>query len=126
MSEIGEDELCELACSQTLDGYTPNPIYASGGCPDYMKSGCNEGGKLWQSQWDKHKEHIKDFNLERMFHASMGVPTQVFGYTQPIQNRRLPLLPPTSSQVFASMQQRHPQKFQSQPLQPQQGRHYSP
>ncbi|CAN0588596.1 unnamed protein product, partial [Ectocarpus sp. 12 AP-2014] len=54
MSDIGEEEVCKLACSQTLDGYNPNPLYASGMCPDYMKSECNLGGKLWQKQWDMH------------------------------------------------------------------------
>ena len=112
MSTIGEDEVCELACSQTLDGYHPNPFYSSGMCPDFMKSECNSGGKLWQKQYDMHQKNIKDFNAERMFHASMGIPTQVVGY-QPL--RQQPLLPPTSSQVFATIRQAHPQKFQPRP-----------
>ena len=119
MSEIGEEEVCELACSQTLDGYTPNPLYTSGACPDYMKSECNAGGKLWQKQWDMHQDRIKGFNAERMFHASMGVPTQVVGYGYPPQQQQHHLLlPPTSSQVFATMRQNHPERFQ--------GHHYSP
>ncbi|CAM9501788.1 unnamed protein product [Ectocarpus sp. 12 AP-2014] len=119
MSEIGEEQVCKLACSQTLDGYNPNPFYASGMCPDYMKSECNLGGKLWQNQWDMHKKNIKEFNAERMFHASMGIPTQVVGYGyQPQQPP--PLLPPTSSQVFSTMRQMHPQKFQGLNLQPNQ------
>jgi len=113
MSEVGEEEVCELACSQTLDGYTPNPLYMSGACPDYMKSECNLGGALWQKQWDKHQEHIKDFNAERMFHASMGVPTQIYRYAQPIPGQQPVVLPPTSSQVFATMRQNYPEKFRS-------------
>jgi len=116
MSEIGEDEVCEVACSQTLDGFTPNPFYSSGACPDYMKSECNAGGKLWQKQWDKHQQNIKGFNAERMFHASMGVPTQVFGYGYQLQQRQAqnhlhPLIPPTSSQVFATFRQSQQQQF---------------
>ena len=136
MSDIGEEELCKLACSQTLDGYTPNPFYANGMCPDYMKSECNFGGDLWQDQWDKHKEKIKEFNAERVFHASMGVPTQLvrYGYQgyqgyqgyhpQPQQPHHQPLLPPTSSQVFANMRQKHPQKFQRRHLQPSQSQFF--
>lgn len=119
MSEIGEEEVCELACSQTLDGYNPNPFYASGMCPDYMKSECNEGGMLWQKQWDMHRQSIKDFNAERVFHASIGIPTQVARYGYQHQQSR-PLLPPTSSQVFATMRQTHPQKIQPQHFQPSQ------
>ena len=116
MSEIGEDEVCELACSPTLDGYTPNPLYSSGACPDYMKSECNMGGALWQKQWDLHQDRLKLFNSERIFNASMGVPTQVVGY-QPqhqYQQQYSPLLPPTSAQVFATMRHSHPHKFKSQ------------
>ncbi len=104
MSEIGEEEVCELACSQTLDGYTPNPLYTSGLCPDYMKSECNVDGALWQKQWDLHKDRIKHFNANRVFNASLGIPTQVMGY----QNQyRGPVLPPTSAQVFAAAMRNH-------------------
>ena len=120
MSDIGEDEVCRLACSQTLDGYTPNPFYASGACPDYMKSECNADGSLWQKQWDMHQEQLKLFNLNRVFNASMGVPTQAVGYGYPRQHARhhqpsrgqqpqSSLLPPTFSQVFATAGQKHPQ-----------------
>jgi hypothetical protein len=135
MSEIGEEEVCELACSQTLDGFYPNPLYASGACPDYMKSECNLGGNLFQKQWDMHQDRLKDFNAERMFQMSMGVPTQVFQYPNAHQlqhqyhqyqhqYQHQPLLPPTSSQVFATVRQNYPQKFQSKNGQPQS--HYSP
>lgn len=117
MSEIGEDEVCQLACSQTLDGYTPNPLYASGACPDYMKSECNADGALWKKQWDLHQERLRIFNADRLFNASMGIPTQVVGYQPQQQHRHQyhhPLLPPTSAQVFATMTRSHPQQFQFQ------------
>lgn len=110
MSTIGEEEVCELACSQTLDGYNPNPLYASGACPDYMRSECNVDGKLWQKQWDLQQEQLKNFNVNRIFNASLGIPTQVVGY----QNQ-YPLLPPTSAQVFASARQIPPSHFKLYP-----------
>jgi len=116
MSEIGEDDVCKLACSQTLDGYTPNPLYSSGACPAFMKSECNADGTLWQKQWDLHQDRLKVFNADRIFNASLGIPTQVVGY-QPRQQHRPQhhlLLPPTSAQVFATMRQAHPEQFRFQ------------
>ena len=121
MSEIGEEEVCRLACSQTLDGYTPNPFYYSGACPDYMKSECNADGTLWQKQWDVHQNRLKTFNLDRVFNASLNIPTRVVGYGYQPQHMHPPqghpsfLIPPTSSQVFATMRQNHPQKFRQIP-----------
>lgn len=105
--EIGVDEVCRLACSQTLDGYTPNHLYASGACPDYMKSECNMGGKLFQDQWDLYQENLKKLNTERMLHASMRIPTQLVRF----QESQASLLPPTSSQVFANALQTPPRSF---------------
>lgn len=125
MSEIGEEEVCQMACAQTLDGYTPNPFYSAGACPDYMKRECNADGTLFQKQMDMHRDRIKDFNAERMLHAPMRIPTQVVGYGQQIQHQHQPqtLLPPTSSHVFATFRQSHPQKFQQQQF-PSQQHHY--
>lgn len=114
MSDIGDEEMCELVCSQTLDGYYPNPMYSSGFCPDYMKSECNVDGTMWQKQWDKHQENLKTFTAEKVFHASMGVPTQTMGYQYQLKPRQqyASILPPTSSQVFATMRRNYPDKFQ--------------
>ena len=112
MSEIGEEEVCELVCSQTLDGYTPNPLYTSGACPDYMKSECNADGTLWQKQWDLHQDRLKLFNSDRLFHASLGIPTQAVSYNQ--RDQESPVLPPTSAQVFAMVQSQQQQQTQQQ------------
>ena len=117
MSEIAEEDVCGLACLPTLDGYTPNPFYSLGACPDYMRSECNADGSLWQKQWDMHQDRIKLFNTERVFNASMRVPTQIVSYQQQHQQYNKNLLPPTSAQVFATMKQSHPQQFRFLPQQ---------
>ncbi|CAM9093280.1 unnamed protein product [Ectocarpus sp. 12 AP-2014] len=128
MSEMGEEEVCTMACAQTLDGYTPNPLYTAGACPDYMKMQCNADGSLWQKQWDMHQDRVKLYNSDRVFHASLGIPTQAVGYSsqhippwvrykQPqYQQAQFPsLLPPTSSQVFSDMRVTHPERFRYHP-----------
>lgn len=124
MSEIGEEEVCAMACAQTLDGYTPNPFYTSGACPDYMKTQCNADGSLWQKQWEMHQDRIKLYNSDRLFHMSLGIPTQAVGYSPQhippwLRHKQQPatqslLLPPTSSQVFSDMREAHPERFRAQ------------
>lgn len=131
MSEIGEEEVCAMACAQTLDGYTPNPFYTAGACPDYMKTQCNADGSLWQKQWDMHQDRLKLYNSDRLLHMSLGIPTQVVGYAPQhippwlrFKQQTSPspspspssafLLPPTSSQVFSNMRQTHPERFGTQ------------
>lgn len=120
MSDIGEEEVCAMACAQTLDGYTPNPFYAAGACPDYMKSECNADGSLWQKQWDTHQDRLKLYNSDRMLNMSLGIPTQPVSFAPQTttfhlhrgQYQRKPqvLIPPTSSQVFAATSQFQQQK----------------
>ena len=126
MSDIGDEELCELVCSRTLDGYTPNPLYTSGACPDYMKNECNADGTLWHKQWDLHQDRLKLFNTEKVFHASLGVPTQVVSHNPYLHHQpdHSLVIPPTSAQVFAMVQSQQPQQMMQQ--QPQQMRQPQP
>ncbi|CAM9205820.1 unnamed protein product [Pylaiella littoralis] len=99
MSEIGEEDVCKMACAQTLDGLTPNPMFSAGACPDFMQRQCYKDGTLFQDDWDRRRDRLRDLNTYRLFSMSMGIPTRDVGFGQ----SQL-LIPPTSSQVFATVQ----------------------
>ena len=58
---MANKELCKAVCSPTVNGYSPNPLYQQGYCPTYMQQECYADGTLFEDQWAKHQEDIKDF-----------------------------------------------------------------
>ncbi len=100
--------LCDTVCSPTLDGYTPNPLFNSTFCPDYMQAECNADGGMFERQWEAHQSNIRDFTARRMLSRSFQQRPQEFAYTvvpqqQQQQQQQQQPVPPTMAQVYRSM-----------------------
>lgn len=98
---MDEKELCDLACNPSLDGYTPNPLYHAGYCPDYMKTQCNADGTMFERQWEQHQKNIVDFNARKMMSMTFHQRPQELRYVTP--GDQSVNLPPSSSEVFRAM-----------------------
>ena len=96
-------ELCNLACNPSLDGYTPNPLYQAGYCPEYMQQECNADGGMFEEQWETHQNNIKDYNARKMMSMTFGIRPHEYQYRAPSQEQSSPQVPPTTSDVFQAM-----------------------
>lgn len=96
-------ELCNIACKPSLDGYTPNPLYHAGSCPDYMQQECNADGSMFEEQWETHQNDIKDYNARKMMSMSFGIRPQEYQYGTPSHNQNVPRAPPTTADVYQAM-----------------------
>ena len=97
-------ELCKAVCTPSLNGYSPNPLYEQGYCPPYMQQQCNADGTMFEEQWEKHQNDIKDFNAQRIFSMSMGFKPVAYqmGSTMP--------MPPTTAQIAPIYMKAEPTK----------------
>jgi hypothetical protein len=101
---MDDKELCNLACNPSLDGYTPNPLYSSGYCPDYMKRQCNADGSMFQEQWESHQENIKDHNARKLMAMSFHQRPVEYRHTNElVSSNPAANLPPTTSEVYRAM-----------------------
>ena len=96
-------ELCNLACNPSLDGYTPNPLYQAGYCPDYMHRQCNADGSMFEEQWETHQENIKDYNARKIMSMTFGIRPQEYQYQSPSHVQRSQGLPPSTAEVYQAM-----------------------
>ena len=105
---MDDKELCEIACSPTLDGYRPNPFYEAGYCPQYMKNQCYADGTMFEGQWETHQKNIKHYNAQRLFAKSFGIEPRVYDYS----NGYIPMPPTTDSvrQIYEQKKQPQAQK----------------
>lgn len=89
------DDICETFCNPVLsDGSTPNPMYNSTNCPDYMLNSCSPGDMFVQN-FENHQKSIDHYNHMRLFSQSMGFRTpQPFSYASPPNH--VPIPPPMS------------------------------
>jgi len=94
---MDDKELCNIACSPTLDGYRPNPFYEAGYCPQYMKNQCYADGTMFAEQWETHQKNIKHHNAQKLFATSFGIEPQVYSYAQGNVQ-----MPPTTRVVMQS------------------------
>ena len=91
--KVNSKDLCKAVCTPSLNGYSPNPLYEQGYCPSYMQQQCNADGSMFEEQWDKHQNDIKDFIAQRLFALSMGYKPVPYTQGSSIS------LPPTTSDV---------------------------
>lgn len=97
---MDDKELCNLACNPSLDGYTPNPLYHAGYCPDYMQNQCYADGSMFEEQWNAHQSNIKDFNARKMLSMTFHQRPQEYRYMDHAQ--AVPT-PPSTSTVYQAM-----------------------
>lgn len=100
---MDDKELCNLACNPSLDGYTPNPLYHAGYCPDYMEIQCNADGSMFEEQWEKHQDNIQDFNARKIMAMTFHQKPQEYRYAS-----EAPPLPPSSADVYKAMYSKIP------------------
>ena len=103
---MDDKELCDLACNPSLDGYTPNPLYHAGYCPDYMHRQCNADGSMFEEQWTKHQENIKDHNARKIMSMTFHQRPQEYRYTTNTNHGIV--LPPTTSEIYRAMYSKVP------------------
>ena len=96
-------ELCNLACNPSLDGYTPNPLYQAGYCPDYMQQQCNADGSMFEEQWETHQNNIKDYNARKMMSMTFGIRPQEYQYQTPSHVQQAQVIPPSTAEVYQAM-----------------------
>ncbi len=107
---MDDKELCDLACNPSINGYTPNPLYQAGYCPQYMKNQCYADGTMFERQWDTHQTNIKQYNAQRLFAKSFGQNPQIYSYSHDIP------LPPTTDavrQMYSEKKEVKPKKKNS-------------
>lgn len=103
MDSLTGKELCNIACKPSLDGYTPNPLYQAGYCPDYMQQECNADGSMFEEQWESHQKNIKDYNARKMMSMSFGIRPQEYQYRALHHTQQTPPAPPTTADIYQAM-----------------------